>query len=498
MMNNGLKKSIALSLCLTTLGQQAPLCYADSPQNLPQKQSCVTSWIKKNWDSVVTLTASVALVGFIAFKIINSGKNAPQLNAEKPNLEDSKALEEAARREAEEQARKAREEAEEEIDTNIQAVARDSANWGDKRTTLYTLSAYASDKLSEDICKYLKTKIRQGELFEPKQRDSASITPSRIGEVPKKRIVAMCRDDGQFIYSNNLPDIFPGIKNFNIVQAASQFNSLESTSPKHTNVYFYAGDHTQGPQLVLQYPEELLVREMRYFEDLRTGEHRDDILYPVLEKLGLHKIPNLYENGYFTPDNVSAEECANTAKKLLPYIVEHPLQTVTQISYPFGHESKGVIPKDNETMQVFSSAISYQDGINHGKFRHILCFMLLYQQYENLFRIALEEAKNRSGQSIRLHLTAVGGFAFRNPEGIQSLIVRLLINKYRGNLASAGNLYVYLHGSPIQWEPVTNPTLESAIKTEAAEVDASVAGYVKGIFDTNQYLEDFEIECWNP
>lgn len=229
-------------------------------------------------------------------------------------------------------------------------------------------------------------------------------------------------------------------ENFSIVQVASQFNALESTSTKPTAVKYWINDDTQGPRASLQ---SVAAAKHREAADLQNK--LPDAIKELLEKCTLKdgkkilvKYPKLYKNGYLQLLEVKSSEDL----KVLRDFLKSNIGEFKFLSQWVKCERTG-----KTQLQVFSAAPSFQgyyiDWNSNDEKTNLLkeiCDIIVSNEYESIAKVAAIRA-SETGESVSLHLTLVGQGAFNNP----SEMMKSSLQKVKKELENA-DVTVYLHG----------------------------------------------------
>ena len=204
-----------------------------------------------------------------------------------------------------------------------------------------------------------------------------------------------------------------------MVQVASQFNFLESTSDNHMNLNKYAGDPTQGPRASLVCPGMLAHRNAFF-------KHKGDLdIQPFFGGL-----QGAYKRGYFTPSKIKEGENRSEA---LRYVSSYwrELRVLVQ---------SGKTVFGSETTQVFMAAPSFQDtGVPEDENLCNMCRTIVGGQYEALGVLAALQSKD-TARPVNLHVTLVGQGAFNNPPDVLKASFSRMLKALEGH-----NVIVYIH-----------------------------------------------------
>lgn len=230
---------------------------------------------------------------------------------------------------------------------------------------------------------------------------------------------------------------------YNIQMVASQLNCQESVNDNFSLICDQHGDPTQGPTARSVDFTSWLRSE---FDEL-SGKNRPRITKKFIEEIEADSVfnpcENIYKNGYLKIYNAENTE---KKKKLVKLIGKYPADNYC--TQKVTSDGKGIAYK-----LAFISAASYQGHAEQGLEDYIVNFLLLYPQFENNFLDAINTAKTlnatntaeiKKGKIVIDHLTGVGQGAFKNPVGLDKLIIYLLARKYAHHIAK-GNLLFMLH-----------------------------------------------------
>ncbi|MDR0740569.1 MAG: hypothetical protein LBF34_02555 [Puniceicoccales bacterium] len=218
-----------------------------------------------------------------------------------------------------------------------------------------------------------------------------------------------------------------------IVQVASQFNALESTTPDIALLPTWVNDPTQGPGACLQ---ALTATALRCAAQERWK--LPDALLPLLEGCVverqpiLHKYPLLYRNGYWNLFEI--QNLANLSR-FANYIEANIGQLRIQAQWVRCEES------GTTQLQVFSAApafvtehIDWNETDGPADYFRRISTVILCAQYEALAQMA--RLSRRS-----LHLTAVGMGTFNNPPEAFNAALGAALRVLEGS-----GIEVFLHG----------------------------------------------------
>ena len=200
-----------------------------------------------------------------------------------------------------------------------------------------------------------------------------------------------------------------------IVQAASQYNALESMGPYFSPVYDWKRDGTQGPRACLQVVVATKHRESAYLKNKLP-----DAIFNILNSCKISGVPitekykAVYEHGYLQLYNI------NDTNDLL--------QLKNHIDNNIGNfdlNAQWVICENgSKQFQLFLAAPSFQGAYQNWSktdertncFREI-CRILVVPQYKASAQIAVIKSILQGKQS-ELHLTGIGQSSFGNPPEI--------------------------------------------------------------------------------
>lgn len=207
-----------------------------------------------------------------------------------------------------------------------------------------------------------------------------------------------------------------------IVQLASQFNYLESTSSDITNVSSYIFDWTQGPLGAIEAAAATLHRHAAV-----TTSKLPHALYNVLQE----NVPSYYKNGYLTLSSPSKE-----TKKLLLNNVNKNISKLEILPQWVICESSG-----STQLQVFSAAPSFQGSKmpEEDSLETEICKQLVAIQYEAIAKLAVLQSILLE-REIPLHLTLIGQGAFNNPPSV----IAEAFNKV-ANIVKGYDVKVFIH-----------------------------------------------------
>ena len=209
-----------------------------------------------------------------------------------------------------------------------------------------------------------------------------------------------------------------------IVQVASQFNFLESTTSEYMAISSYKHDHTQGPRASLGCGAALLQRDSSF-----KGQDDCEIqpFFGELRRLA----PRSIKGGYFMPSKIPDREMG----RALEYVKEfcNDLKILPQ----YGHSVFGP-----GMVQVFTAAPSFQDHLQAPKIKSPvgqMCNLIAGRQYQAIGRLAAVISRH-GDLRVPLHLTLLGMGAFKNPPEVMETAFKMLFAATRGF-----NVDVYIH-----------------------------------------------------
>ena len=216
-----------------------------------------------------------------------------------------------------------------------------------------------------------------------------------------------------------------------IVQVASQFNALESTSNNFSPVINWIPyDHTQGPRASLQAVIATKHRESAYLKGKLP-----DALEPIMKGFNNKTVSDSYKCGYLELFKIKD---ANILEKFNDYIKEHICD--------LGINAQWVMcANGRKQFQVFAAAPSFQGhAISKCKkecqeFLKDICNNLVVAQYKALAKIAVIKSI-LNGKQAEVHLTRVGQNSFGNPPEIMTNCLREV-----GDIVKGRNVKVVLH-----------------------------------------------------
>ena len=238
-------------------------------------------------------------------------------------------------------------------------------------------------------------------------------------------------------------ELYKSTSNGAIVQAASQYNALESVGSYFSPVYDWKRDGTQGPEACLQAVVASKHRESAYLKNKLP-----DAILNILNSCKINgvsiteKYKTVYEHGYLQLYNIKD--------------INDLVQLTNHISGNignFGLNAQWVICENNKKQfQLFLAAPSFQACRQEWNkkdqrtncFRKI-CRTLVVAQYEASAQIAVVKSILQNKQS-ELHLTRVGQSAFGNPpeimtdclnavyDTVKNYNVKVVVHEYHKNL----------------------------------------------------------------
>ena len=223
-----------------------------------------------------------------------------------------------------------------------------------------------------------------------------------------------------------------------VLQVASQFNFLESTSPAYMPLHDYAHDRTQGPQASLGCPGMLVQRNASF----RLQPDLD--IQPFFR--GLERA---YRGGYFSPSAISNADLGPAVAHVANNWRD--LRVLAQ---------SGRTLFGTETTQVFMAAPSFQNERRPaietplGK----ICEVLVSRQYEALGALAARQSL-ATRRRVNLHVTMVGQGAFQNPPEVMRSSFQLLLKAVGGY-----DVAVYVHA----WMPAEAERARAALSAALA------------------------------
>lgn len=269
-------------------------------------------------------------------------------------------------------------------------------------------------------------------------------------------------------------DLHKQFKGINVVQVASQFNALESTSAEISPVKDWIEDPTQGPRASLQ-----SVCAAKHREAASLQKKLPDALQELLDKCSLEderkilekyknvKINNikkrqdLYKNGYLQLFLIEDE---NDLKTLRDFLNKN-IGDVKFLSQWVKCERTG-----SKQLQVFNAGPSFQFPCpepdwnktdNRTKLLKEICEIIVSNEYKAIAQVAAIMSK-QTDTPISLHLTLVGQGAFRNPPEV----IKSAIKKVKEELEGT-NVNVFLHGhysSDCQkWKDASEKTIDNLV-----------------------------------
>ena len=195
----------------------------------------------------------------------------------------------------------------------------------------------------------------------------------------------------------------------NVVQAASQFNNLESRDDNLRSVIEWSEDRTQGPGICAATYYATKIREMLRF----SGILPDD-LQLLLQSCGKNVEyfggEKFYKNGYLKLYN-----CA-MLQELNKLLTEHIDDFKIMIQYATFEQTgiKGFV--------AFNAAPSYQNGkMKNKKMETEICELIVGKEYEIIALFAKELATKYPDRKVNLYLTEIGRGAFSNPASVYEM-----------------------------------------------------------------------------
>ena len=229
-------------------------------------------------------------------------------------------------------------------------------------------------------------------------------------------------------------DLYQHANDGAVVQVASQFNALESTSNRFSPVKNWFDDHTQGPRCSLQDVISTKHREAAYLKGKLP-----DAIKGILDKC--HINGNIYNNGYLELYNIGS---TGGLQKLKNHITDNIMN--------LGLNSQWVVCENgHKQFQLFLAAPSFQGHSidweqkdeRTKNFKEI-CKVLVVAQYKASAQIAVIKSIKQNKQ-IELHVTRIGQQSFGNPKEImveclnvihdivKNYNVKVILHDYLGN-----------------------------------------------------------------
>jgi len=241
-----------------------------------------------------------------------------------------------------------------------------------------------------------------------------------------------------------------------LIQAASQFNCLEMTSPRVTprdGITDYALDATQGPACALACPAATLYRNYFWNE---TGQGHDeqidtlsDLEHMVVtfaqqqQKQSSSKSttattasrPSSYwnmKNGYALPT------LRGSMHDLRTNVLEHPdfdlakAAAAVRVGVHWETQVDDMDPQHHRVGQVYASALPlgydpYRSAVDDWE---PLARLILNAAYECTLAAAVVLARQR-GKRVKVFLTKLGGGVFRNPDSWIGAAIVQALTKFR-------------------------------------------------------------------
>lgn len=262
-------------------------------------------------------------------------------------------------------------------------------------------------------------------------------------------------------------DLHKQFNGINVVQVASQFNALESTSAKISPVKDWIEDHTQGPRASLQ-----SVCAAKHREAASLQKKLPDALQELLDKCILedgskilekynNKSINLYENGYLQLFVIKDENDLRTLRNFL----NKNINEVKFLSQWVKCERTG-----SKQLQVFNAGPSFQSPCpkpdwnktdSSTKLLKEICEIIVSNGYKAIAQVAAIMSK-QIDTPISLHLTLVGQGAFQNPPEVIKSAIKKVKEELKGT-----NVNVFLHGyssSDCQkWKEASEKTIDNLV-----------------------------------
>lgn len=246
-----------------------------------------------------------------------------------------------------------------------------------------------------------------------------------------------------------------------IVQAASQFNYLESTSNLFVApVGHYLDDKTQGPMASIEASAAAMYRRAAVLENK---------LPHALHQMLPNDFPvKYYENGYLMPYNITdPAEQTNILQNLQKHIQQ--LEILPQ----------WVLTESNQAtqLQLFQAAPSYQGHFTESKttFAKDICTLLVVPQYKAIAQLAVIRSI-LINKTVNLHLTAVGQGAFNNPRSVYLDALRAVKEAIDGH-----NVRVFIHSYDPPNEHQTNE-LKNALQITDFTAEIERDEFMTGAF----------------
>lgn len=237
-----------------------------------------------------------------------------------------------------------------------------------------------------------------------------------------------------------------------IVQIASQYNALESTSDEPSSVKYWIDDHTQGPYASLQ-----SVFAAKHRESAHLKGKLPDAIEPLLQNCKLdndttkqsilEKYDSLYNNGYLKLLEIGS---IDDLKELRSFLSEN----IGSLGLLSQWVRCGT--SDIKQLQVFTAAPSFQGYLtksywkesfdNNPKFKLVqqilreICETIVVNEYKALAQIAAIRSRE-TGKTVPLHLTMIGQEVFNNPPETIEKALKEVKKELKGT-----DVKVYLHG----------------------------------------------------
>ncbi|MDO4200166.1 MAG: hypothetical protein Q4D57_05395, partial [Clostridia bacterium] len=293
------------------------------------------------------------------------------------------------------------------------------------------------------------------------------------------------------------------IKLYQIIQAASQTNGLESINESHSPLNIQKVDHSQGPTVCSQSLTSWIKREAMY-EDGNLPDSAADLLeylvkegvieessdygepyYKVTDSYTIDSDDLFYMNGYLRPsvlnDTGKAILAMAISKNLAGYMSQRSLSD-EDVGNNHGNKQKTAF-----TMS-FSAAMSYQGQTRpQDNVSYAMNYMWVYPQFENVVKDGIRASANLSDDHlVVVHLTGLGQFNFRNPPGIHQVALNNIVKKYESKLKQK-NILIIAHWERISDDNVSSYTTQ--IKDGIGKIEQSYNGHKQLGFGHGQSVD---------